>query len=78
MPPMMVRPCMGTAGSPVAGVGEVEQAEVGADAAGVAGEVDVPERVGGLGGLLHDVDLGAGGELAEGAGVQAKMAFCAA
>ena len=54
----------------VAGVGEVEQAEVGADAAGVAGERDVPERVGSLGGLLDDIDLGAGGELAEGAGVR--------
>ena len=47
----------------VAGVAEVERAEVGAEVAGVAGEGDVPERVGGLGGLLDDVDLGVGGEL---------------
>ncbi len=36
--------------------------------AGVAGKGDVPERVGGVLGLLNDVDLGVGGELAEGAG----------
>ena len=44
-------------------VGEVEGADVGAEMAGVAGEGDVPERVGGLGGLLDDVELRAGGEL---------------
>ena len=66
----------------IAGVAEVEDAEVGAEVAGVAGEVDVPERVGGVVGLLDDVDLGAGGDLvAEFAGsvpVQAKRAFWAA
>ena len=35
--------------------------------AGVAGEGDVPEGVGGVLGLLDDVDLGVGGELAEAA-----------
>src|SRR6266851_3078346 len=38
----------------VVGVAEVEQAKVGADVAGVAGEGDVPEGVGGAGGLLDD------------------------
>ena len=33
--------------------------------AGVAREGDVPERVGRVGGLLDDVDLGVGGELVE-------------
>ena len=51
----------------VAGVAQVECAEVGAEVAGVAGEGDVPERVGGVLGLLDDVDLGVGGELVEGA-----------
>jgi hypothetical protein len=35
----------------------VEQAEVGADPADVEGELDVPERSVGLGGLLDDVAL---------------------
>ncbi len=34
---------------------------------GVAGEGDVPERIGGVLSLLDDVDLGVGGELVEGA-----------
>ena len=51
----------------IAGVAQVQQAEVGAEAAGVAGEGDVPKRVGGVLGLLDDVDLGVRGELVEGA-----------
>ena len=47
----------------VAGVAYVQCAEVGAEVAGVAGEGDIPERVGGVLGLLDDVDLGVGGEL---------------
>src|SRR6266851_604100 len=45
------------------GVAEVEQAQVGADVAAVAGQGDVPEGVGGAGGLLDDRYLGAGGDM---------------
>ena len=38
----------------VAGVGEVEEADVGAQEAGVADEGEIEERVGGLGGALDD------------------------
>jgi len=51
----------------VAGVAKVEGAEVGAEAAGVAGEGDVPKRVGGVLSFLDDVDLCVGVELMEGA-----------
>ena len=50
----------------VAGVAEVEGAEVGAEVAGVAREGDVPEWVGCVLGLLDEVDLGVGCELVEG------------
>jgi hypothetical protein len=50
----------------VAGVAQVEQAQVGAEVAGVAGYADVPERVGGVLGALDDRDLGVGGDLVAG------------
>ena len=49
----------------VASVGDVEESQVRADQAGVAGEGGVEECVGGLGGSLDDGELGAGGDLAE-------------
>ncbi len=49
----------------VAGVAEVQQAQVGTQVAGVAGDGDVPERVRGVLGALDYVDLRVGADLVQ-------------